>query len=152
MKSLSLQIQGQIYIINYNYLSEYNYLYVFFWKSVILTEAVVRRCSVKKDVLRNFAKFTGKRLCQSLFFNKVGVEKRHLHRCFPVNFPKFLRTPLLKNTSGGCFWHFQTWCYEKEQNKNYSANLTTIKCGLNENKIDQWQGKLSTTIKFKINS
>ena len=26
----------------------------------------------KKDVLRNFAKFTGKHLCQSLFFNKVA--------------------------------------------------------------------------------
>ena len=25
----------------------------------------------KKGVLRNFAKFTGKHLCQSLFFNKV---------------------------------------------------------------------------------
>ena len=25
----------------------------------------------KKDVLKNFAKFTGKYLCQSLFFNKV---------------------------------------------------------------------------------
>ena len=25
----------------------------------------------KKDVLKNFAKFTGKHLCQSLFFNKV---------------------------------------------------------------------------------
>ena len=30
-----------------------------------------RRCSVRKDVLRNFAKFTGKHLCQSLFLNKV---------------------------------------------------------------------------------
>ena len=28
----------------------------------------------KKGVLRNFAKFTGKHLCQSLFFNK---EQRH---------------------------------------------------------------------------
>ena len=26
----------------------------------------------KKDVLKNFAKFTGKHLCQSLFFNKVA--------------------------------------------------------------------------------
>ena len=26
----------------------------------------------KKNVLRNFAKFTGKHLCQSLFFNKVA--------------------------------------------------------------------------------
>ena len=31
-----------------------------------------RRCSVRKGALRNFAKFTGKRLCQSLFFNKVA--------------------------------------------------------------------------------
>ena len=28
----------------------------------------------KKCVLRNFTKFTGKHLCQSLFFNKVAVE------------------------------------------------------------------------------
>ena len=27
---------------------------------------------MKKSVLRNFTKFTGKHLCQSLFFNKVG--------------------------------------------------------------------------------
>ena len=26
----------------------------------------------KKGVLRNFTKFTGKQLCQSLFFNKVA--------------------------------------------------------------------------------
>ena len=28
---------------------------------------------MKKGVLRNFAKFTGKHLCQSLFFNKFAV-------------------------------------------------------------------------------
>ena len=31
-----------------------------------------RRYSFKKCVLRNFAKFTGKHLCQSLFFSKVA--------------------------------------------------------------------------------
>ena len=31
-----------------------------------------RRCSIRKDALRNFTKFTGKHLCQSLFFNKVA--------------------------------------------------------------------------------
>ena len=46
----------------------------------------------KKGVLRNFRKFTGKHLCQSLFFNNVAGLR---HRCFLVNFPKFLRTPLL---------------------------------------------------------
>ena len=52
----------------------------------------------KKGVLRNFAKVTGKNLCQSLF-----IKKRLWHSCFPVNFAKFLRTPFLQNTSGGCF-------------------------------------------------
>ena len=31
-----------------------------------------RRSSIKKGVLRNFAKFSGKYLCQSLFLNKVA--------------------------------------------------------------------------------
>ena len=60
-----------------------------------------RRYSVKKGVLRNFTKFTAKHLCQSLFFNKVAglkpaklLKKRLWHRCFPVNFAKFLRKPL----------------------------------------------------------
>ena len=33
-----------------------------------------RRCSVRKGVLRNFAKLTGKHLCQSLFLDKVAKE------------------------------------------------------------------------------
>ena len=33
-----------------------------------------RRCSIKKYVLKIFEKFTGKHLCQSLFFNKVAGE------------------------------------------------------------------------------
>ena len=38
---------------------------------------IAQRCSVKKvfckkGVLGNLAKFTGKQLCQSLFFNKVA--------------------------------------------------------------------------------
>ena len=51
-----------------------------------------RWCSVKKGVLRNFARFTGRHLCQSLFFNSW-------HRCFPVNFAKLLRTPFQQDTS-----------------------------------------------------
>ena len=54
----------------------------------------------RKDVLRNFEKFTGKHLCQSLLFNKVAglrtvtlLKKEILYRCFPVNFSKFLKTP-----------------------------------------------------------
>ena len=56
----------------------------------------------KKGVLRNFAKLTGKHLCQGLFFNKVAglrpatlLKRRLWHRCFLVNFLKFLRTTFL---------------------------------------------------------
>ena len=55
----------------------------------------------KKGALRNFAKFTGKHLCQSLFNKVIGLrpatllKKRLWHRCFPKNFAKFLRTPFL---------------------------------------------------------
>ena len=66
----------------------------------VLSEAAVQRCSVKRGLLRNFAKFTGKHLCQSHFFNKVAVmrsaaflKKRLWSRCFPVDFVKLLRTP-----------------------------------------------------------
>ena len=59
-------------------------------------------CSMKEGVLKNFAKFTGKHLCHSLFFNKVKglwpatlLKKRLWHRCFPVNITKFLRTLFL---------------------------------------------------------
>ena len=31
------------------------------------------------------------------------LKKRLWYRCFPVNFVKFLGTPFLHNTSGGCF-------------------------------------------------
>ena len=57
-------------------------------------------CSSVKDAFRNFARFTGKHLCWSLFFNKVAglrpgtlLKKRLWHRSFLVNFVKFLRTP-----------------------------------------------------------
>ena len=41
-------------------------------RCLLVLEAVYRRCSVKKGVPRNFAKFPGKHLCQRLFFNKVA--------------------------------------------------------------------------------
>ena len=65
-------------------------------------------CSVKIGVLRSFTKFTGKHMCQSLFFNNVAglrpatlLKKEVWYECFlPVNLAKFLRTPFLQNTSG----------------------------------------------------
>ena len=60
-----------------------------------------------------FAKFTGKFLCQGLFFSetaglrpKIQSEKRLRRRFFPVNFTKFLRTPFWENASGRLFWKY----------------------------------------------
>ena len=47
-------------------------------KALLMTEAVFRRCSVKKDVIKNFAKFTGKHLCGSLSFDKVASLKKKI--------------------------------------------------------------------------
>ena len=68
-----------------------------------------RRCSVRKAVLRNFAKFTRKHLCQSLFFNKVLgwpatlLKRRLWNRCFSVNFEKLLRTSFSQRTAFAAF-------------------------------------------------
>ena len=37
-----------------------------------MIQAAKRKCSIKKGVLRNLSKFTGKQLCQSLFFDKAA--------------------------------------------------------------------------------
>ena len=65
-----------------------------------------QRSSVKKGVIRNIAKFTGKHLCQSLFFNKVaGLRPTTLFKEKDSGtgvflwILKFLKTPFLLNTS-----------------------------------------------------
>ena len=66
-----------------------------------------RKCSLKKGVLKNFAKFTGNHLCQSLFFNKVeGLRtatllKKTLAEVFSYEFCE-----ILKNT---CFTEHLRW-------------------------------------------
>ena len=69
-----------------------------------------RRCSVIKSVLRKFAKFTKKHLRYRLFFNKVAsirhatlLRKSLWHRCFPVNFAKFLKTFFYRTSLDACF-------------------------------------------------
>ena len=59
---------------------------IFISKSLTGFRSSHERCSLRKDVLRYFAKFTGKHLCQSLFLNKVAglpatlLKKRLWHR------------------------------------------------------------------------
>ena len=64
-----------------------------------------QRCSVTKGILRNFAKFTGKHLCQGLFFNKVaglspkccGISKNtFFYRILPDDCFYFLKRKMKK--------------------------------------------------------
>ena len=79
-------------------------------------------------VLKSFANFTGKHLCWKAlesFLKKLAwwrpatsLKKRLQQGCFPVKFAKFLRTPFLQNTSGGCFCIFL-----KEKLNSYFGTL-----------------------------
>ena len=77
-----------------------------------------RRCSVRKVVLRNFAKFIGKHLCQSLFFNIklqaeacIFIKKETLAQVFScefceisknIFFTEHLGATASKDTQGRC--------------------------------------------------
>ena len=92
----------------------------------------------KKDILWNFAKFTGNDLCQSLFFNKVPglrpatlLKKSLWHRGFPVNVAKFLRTPFFTEYLRWLLRKFLYWAtcffFNKHMNFRYQARVWLIK-------------------------
>ena len=67
-------------------------------------EAVAQRCSVKKVFLEISQNLPENTCARGVGFNKiVGLRpatlfKMTLHRCFPVNFMKFLRTPFYRTS------------------------------------------------------
>ena len=103
-----------------------------------LCRSSLRGCSVRKGVLRNFAKFKGKHLCQSLFFNKFARlrpatlwKKRLWLMCFPVNFAKFLRTPYLQNTSRRhCWFRHYVHSFGSKQEKTWLQYLNSFPLSL----------------------
>ena len=62
----------------------------------------------EQNVIKNFAKLTGKYMWRSLFLMKFQVKtcnffkKKLRHRCFPVNFANFFMKASLQNTVNGC--------------------------------------------------
>ena len=74
------------------------------WKEKLRSSHL--RCSVRKGVLRNFAKFTSKHLCQSLFFNKVAGLRQHYFKrdsgtgVFLLILRNFQERLFIQNTSG----------------------------------------------------
>ena len=69
------------------------------WNFVCRTQKQPPELFYKNSVLEKFGSFTGKHLCQILFFNKrlrvaVLFKKRPWHMCFPVNCAKFWKALL----------------------------------------------------------
>ena len=78
---------------------------------LLKTRSSHQRCSVITGVLRNFTEFTGKHLCQSLFFDKMSVfkdilEETHRKRILScvqtrqLSFPIMIIMFTLANLSG----------------------------------------------------
>ena len=116
-----------------------------FWPSLTpQSRSGHQSCSIKKSVLKNFTKFTGKHLYQSLFFNKVAnlrpatlLKERLCHGCFPVNVVNVLRAPFLQSTSGRLLltikslvhseWIF-LWLYVIMSRTSFRVNPHSIVC------------------------
>ena len=71
-----------------------------------------QRCSIKQGVLRNFTKFTGKELCQSLFINKVAeacnfIKKETLAQVFCSEFCEIFKNTFFNRAHlDDCFWTY----------------------------------------------
>ena len=82
---------------------------------------------MKKVVLRNFTKFIGKHLCQSLFINKVAalspstlLKKRLWHRCFLWTLRNFEEHLLYRTPLDDCFYnHLDLYKHLYCNNKYY---------------------------------
>ena len=72
---------------------------------LLILKSSYPRCTVQKVVLKNFANFTGKHECWSLFLIKLQgcnfIKKNFRRSCFSVRLAKFLRKPFFKNI---CEW------------------------------------------------
>lgn len=93
----------------------------------------------KKFVLKNFANFSGKRLCRRVFYNKVAglqpttvFKSRLPHKFFPVNFARYLRkslVPASERRLSGLGIEIFLYCIikkDKEKTIKYLLNLNRL--------------------------
>ena len=103
VKNCVLSKEIELFFIN---LENFTFYFPTFFRKLVFSglfenyKAIIR--SSRPNMSHMFQKFIGKLPRQSLYFNKVRglrpatlLKKRLWHRCFPVDFAKFLRTPLI---------------------------------------------------------
>ena len=100
-----------------------------------------RRCSLFLKILQNIQENTSARSSYLIKLLKIPatlLKKRVRHRCFPINFAKFLRTAFLQSTSEQLLLEF------------YALKLKSkIKKGLNFSRNEYWTlGQLENSEKL----
>ena len=119
---LSLQIKHSLFcrrILSSNYF-ETNY-------QIIRNKSSHWRCSVEKGVLRNFAKFTGKHLCQGPFFSRSEagnfIKKEIVAQVFSCKFCE-----ISKNTFSTEYLGTTASAENKTNNQKTSTNVFHTRC------------------------
>ena len=94
------------------------------------SEAVIHRCSVKKQFWRVLNISQKKLLYMSLFWNKVAglqpqtsFKKRLLYGCFPVKFAKYYRPLFFEKHPGDCFCKISFCLSRQSQHQMLPLNL-----------------------------
>ena len=71
-------------------------------------------------------------MCWSSFFNEVAacnfIKKRLQHRRFLVNIAKLLRTPILKNNPGGCYFYLEIVILRSDLFLQILSGLSNVIC------------------------
>ena len=94
-----------------------------------------------KAYLEQTIYYDGTQKCFSIFYSSIHETSKHVqpwpvtllkkslwHRCFPVNFAKFLRTSFSQNTSGRRLLHkFYHKYYSSTKKKDIPPNFLTFK-------------------------
>ena len=103
--------------------------------------------------MRNFAEFTRKHLCLNLFFDKVklcrfsaSLKTRLWRRCFPVNFAKFVRTPLLQNTTRRLFLIIAVSTFNYFRKKARSEMFNWVENRLQAKGLKHWAHSCSQSL------
>ena len=99
--------------------------------ALLSAEAVVQRCSVKKVFLEISQSHRKTPVPETLFNKFAGLRPATLlkkslwHRCFPVNFAKFLRTPFFTEHLRWLLLYQAVFQYDqKKQDKNVNIFRT----------------------------
>ena len=105
--------------VDFFYVKEANTSYCLLSDRIFVTSDIFSEAAtwgvLWKKVFLEISQNSQENTCARVLFNKVAglrpatlLKKRLCHRCFPVNFVKYLRTPFYRTPLDDCFWFFPT--------------------------------------------